>query len=1079
MWIREQADGLNIAVDYCTDLFEEDTIRRMMGHYERLLREAARDIEMRVSELRMLSGEEERQQLEEFGQGPRIAYPRDRTIVELLAEQAKRTPEKEAVRCGEQRLSYRELEERSSQLGHYLRRMGVREETLVPVCLERSIGMIVAILGILKAGGAYVPIDVNHPRERNGYILEDIGLGLLIVEDRTVDRLDTSGWEVINLDRIECESGEQGAWRPRGDDLAYVLYTSGTTGRPKGVMIRHSSLYNFILGMTTLLQAGEEMVMLSVTTYSFDISGLEFYLPLSVGGRLEVASESTLQDVERLRAEIAASGATHMQATPSRWQLLWESGWRNETGVVVLSGGEAISNRLKELLTGVSGEGIWNLYGPTETTIWSAACRLKSGDGITIGRPIANTGVYILDKAMRLMPVGGYGDLYISGAGLSTGYYRREELTGEKFVPNPYARAGHETLYKTGDLARWRPDGRLEFAGRQDYQVKIRGYRIELEEIENTLRAYKNIDQAVVAAQQGKEEEKYLVAYMVAGTVLDRTAVRSYVAEKLPSYMVPDYFVQLEAFPLTPNGKVDRKSLPLTAPGHQEEIQGPANVQEERLLTIWSELLTIDCQKIGVLNDFFTIGGNSIKAFHLDYQIHRCFGKKLGLRAVFEHRTIRKMAMLLRGADETRPEYVPEAPKRKYYPASSAQERIYYEWLQRKDSLAYNISGAWYIEKDSLETTLGDYLRVLVDRHPALRTSFTLTDAGVVQEVHSGGRIDLAVISAHEEDDLEAVFSDFVQPFDLSSPALIRFALVKQGGNKGCLLVDVHHIVCDGISLNILMEDFKYAIQGMAPKPLERSFVDYACWQRSAHPRLLEQRAFWQNVLADPPPVPDLAEETIDNDEDITKADVIQLVIQGPLYEKIKTFVSVEEASGFTLLLSVYYLLIYKISGNTDIIIGSDAIGRTQPAVRQIVGTFVNILPLRVRIDTDEDFRTFLRTVRETVLLAYENQEFPFDEMGVADVVPVHFSFMNYFDREASFRLNGLTFRPANLQKERTTQYGFKVQVLETGDGYIVEFVYSKARFKRETIELFTQYFENILTMAMEQPSVKLGDINS
>jgi amino acid adenylation domain-containing protein len=498
-------DGLEITVEYATDLFNDSTIVRMMDHFRELLSSIIKNPQQKIGELQMLTNEEEHQLLVEFND-TKVDYPKDRTIVNLFEDQAAKTPGATAVIFEDEQLTYQQLNERANQLAHYLRSKGVEQETLVPICIERSLEMIVGILGVLKAGGAYVPVDPEYPEERISYMLEDTGASVIITSKESKSKLKTSqSIELIELDSDwfmlngQLSSTNYQLSTPNPHHLTYVIYTSGSTGKPKGVMIENRSVINLIKSITDKVDFQSDSIFLAVTTFSFDISYLEFYMPLINGGRLIIASRDIATDGFKLAKCISQNYPTHMQATPATWQLLLDSDWTNKEAIKILIGGEAVKEEIKEQLTkkGI----VFNLYGPTETTIWSTIKKLESNQKVLIGKPLSNTIIQIVNKKGDLVPVGVAGEICIGGIGVARGYFNLPDLTAEKFIKNRYSNNAGSRIYKTGDVGRWSADGNIECLGRIDDQVKIRGYRIELGEIETVLQQCEGVSQGVVLAR--------------------------------------------------------------------------------------------------------------------------------------------------------------------------------------------------------------------------------------------------------------------------------------------------------------------------------------------------------------------------------------------------------------------------------------------------------------------------------------------------------------------------------------------------------------------------------------------------
>ncbi|MFP5287403.1 MAG: non-ribosomal peptide synthetase, partial [Thermoanaerobaculia bacterium] len=640
--------------EYNTDLFDAATMEKMIGCYLNLLAAAARNPELRLSELPLLTPEE-RAAVVAAGNETAAEIP-SRLIHQLVEESAARRPEAVAVSMARESLTYAELNERANRLAHRLRRLGIGPEERVAVCMERSPALVAALLGVLKAGGAYIPLDPGYPADRLAWVLEDSRAAVLVTESGLVPTLPSHGARSLVLDEVDLsdESAADPMPLAEAENPAYVIYTSGSTGRPKGVVVRQGAVVSFLASMARRPGVGQDDVLLAVTTVSFDIAVLELFLPLSVGGRVELADRETVVDGTRLVQTIERSGATVMQATPATWRLLLETGWQGRPGLKVLCGGEALPPDLARELLGRVGS-LWNVYGPTETTVWSSVHAVapedpESGRPVPLGGPIANTEVYLLDRFERgaePMPDGIPGELYIGGEDLARGYFGRPDLTAERFVPDPFSGREGARLYRTGDLVRRRPrDGALEFLGRADCPVKIRGFRIELGEVETVLSAYPGIRACVAVVREERPGDRRLVAYLVSDEVLKPRELRAFLVQRLPEYMVPSDFVTLERLPLTPSGKVDRRALPSPDASARVEDEvayvAPRTPVEEALAGIWSEVLGVE--RVGAGDDFFNLGGHSLSAARVLSRVRSAFGIELPLSLMFDKRTLEGMA---------------------------------------------------------------------------------------------------------------------------------------------------------------------------------------------------------------------------------------------------------------------------------------------------------------------------------------------------------------------------------------------------------------------------------------------------
>ncbi len=660
LYVDGDAEGLRATLEYNSDLFETGTISRMLGHLRTLLEGIVADPGRRLSALPLLTEGERRRLLVDWNDTA-AEYPRDACIHHLFEAQAQRTPNAVAVVFNESSLTYEELNQRANRIAHHLRALGIGPEGLVGICVQRSLDMLTGLLGILKAGAAYVPLDPAYPRERLGFIMEDARPAVLLTQRPLLGSFPQHAARVACLDSdwgpIAAESEENPASGVGPEDLAYVIYTSGSTGRPKGVQIPHRAVVNFLTAMREKPGITAEDRLLAVTTLTFDIAGLELFLPLTAGARVVIASQDVVVDGTLLHHLLVSTGATVMQATPATWRLLLAAGWSGTRDLKILCGGEALSRDLAdELLPRCSA--LWNLYGPTETTIWSTIRRIGSKNGpVPIGRPIANTQVYLLDRSMQPIPVGVAGELYIGGDGVARGYLGRPELSAQKFLSDPFRAESGARLYRTGDIARYLPDGHLEYLGRLDDQVKVRGFRIEPGEIESVLAQHPTVRESVVVPREDTPGDQQLVAYVVPWPECTPVVaeLREFLKQKLPGYMVPSHFVTLERLPLSPNGKVDRRAL--LAPARAEEDRAgesgaPRNPIERQLARIWEQVLGV--QPIGVRQSFFDLGGHSLLGVRLFAQIEKVFGCRLPLATLFTAPTIAELAVRLRHRDGDR-----------------------------------------------------------------------------------------------------------------------------------------------------------------------------------------------------------------------------------------------------------------------------------------------------------------------------------------------------------------------------------------------------------------------------------------
>jgi amino acid adenylation domain-containing protein len=654
----ELSGKLTLECQYNTNLFEAETIRRRLAEFETLLTGIVANPEQSIATLPLLPAAE-RELLASWNQ-TQIEFSPGQCLHQLVEAQVERSPEAVAVIFEDRQLTYQELERQSNQLAYYLQSLGVGPEVLVGICVERSLEAIIGMLGILKAGGAYVPLDPVYPLERLAFMLQDSQVSVLLTQERLKATLPESKVPIVCLDSdwetIIAASAEQNTTQPplshvNSGNLAYLIYTSGSTGKPKGVQIEHRSAVNLLNAVRQQPGLTDQDTLLSVTSLSFDVAVSEIFLSLSVGARLVLVSREVATDGIQLLKTLTTTGVTFMQPTPATWRLLLAAGWQGNSQMKLISTGEALSRELANQLLPKGAE-IWNLYGPTEITIWATGCQVEPGEGpISIGRPIANTQAYILDAHLQPVPIGIPGELHVGGAGLARGYLNRPDLTTEKFIPNPFSQRREDRLYKTGDLARFLPNGQIECLGRIDYQVKVRGFRIELGEIEATIIQYPAVKEAVVVVREDTPDEKTLVGYFVPSIPSSEDGreiiplLRQFLKGRLPDYMVPTAFAILEAMPLNPNGKVDRKALPKPNSGRRDLIEpyvAPRTSLEQQIADIWAQVLKREI--VGIYDNFFDLGGYSLLGIQVISRLRQALQVEVSLSYLFELPTVADLA---------------------------------------------------------------------------------------------------------------------------------------------------------------------------------------------------------------------------------------------------------------------------------------------------------------------------------------------------------------------------------------------------------------------------------------------------
>jgi len=1114
-------DGLRGWLEYATDLFAATTVDRFGRCFQTLLAGAMADPERPLLDLPLLAEEERHQTIVEWSDTEEPAQE-GLCVHELFARRAVRTPEAVALAWEGGRLTCSALEELACGLARRLALLGAGAESPVGICVERSPALVAALLAVWKVGGAYVPMDPAYPEERLALMLEDAGVRVLVADATTPAALLPRAGRILRLDEPGEEAARPGfeALSTLPGSLAYVIYTSGSTGRPKGVEVSHAALANFLASMARRpgLAAGE--ALLAVTSLSFDIAGLELFLPLLTGARLELASRADAADGERLLARLCSSRATVMQATPATWRLLIAAGWQGEPALRVLCGGEALPDLLATELTARSAS-VWNLYGPTETTVWSAAARVRPGCAVAVGTPIANTAIYLLDPQGDPLPVGVPGELAIGGAGLARGYRGQPARTAERFLPDPFAGAPGSRLYRTGDLARFRPHGTLEILGRIDHQVKVRGVRIELGEIEAVLERHPAVRQAVVALRRDLPGGPGLAAYLVhaagqpvyaAGQpALAAAELRGFLRRALPESMVPAFFDALPALPLTPNGKVDRRALPRPGLDPQATVgagaessaspaEGPASILEI-VTAAWGEVL--GRAEVGAHDSFFDLGGHSLSATQVASRLRGALGIDLPVRALFERPTAAGLAAhigeLLRGGGAPLPPLA-AVSRTGALPLSFAQQRFWLLDRMTAGSAAFNIAQSARLSGPLDVAVLRAVLTEIVRRHEALRTRFAAVDGEPAQVVLPAGpwSLPLADLSglaglaalAEEADRLGA--AEVGRPFDLARGPLLRTLLVRLGAEEHRLLFTFHHAAADEWSIGLFLRELGLLYEAFSqhrPSPLPElplQMADFAAWQRRVltGERLEGLLAYWRRKLAGMPAETQLPADRRRQPGRTAPGVERPFLLAADLAPALDALSRRESATLFMTLLAGFAALLYRYTGQKDLVVGAPVAGRTRLETEGLIGVFFNSLPLRVDLSGDPAFRELLRRVRETALEAFVHQDLPIEKL-VEELSP-----QRYGSRAPLFqaqllvqgaplplhRLPGLRLEVQGLDND-AVKFDLSLVVGRRPEGLGGAWLYNAELFEPATLDALLAGLENLLRGAAAAPETRLSQL--
>jgi amino acid adenylation domain-containing protein/non-ribosomal peptide synthase protein (TIGR01720 family) len=930
-------------------------------------------------------------------------YPKYLCIHQLFEKQVEKTPDNIALVFEGQKITYQQLNDQANKLAYYLQDLGIKPEVLVGICLERSLEMIVGILGILKAGGAYIPLDPTYPKERLSFMLSDSQVQVVLTQEKFVEELSKSQAKLVCLDRDSEAFHKENIENPSSgvipQNLAYVIYTSGSTGTPKGVLIQHQGLCNLTQAFVKLFGIEQNSRILQFASFSFDASVAEIFIALSSGGSLYLATQDSLRPGADLIQLLQEKSITHALLVPTVLAALPIEDLPNLQTLIV--GGEACN--LKLVAEWSKGRRVFNAYGPTESTVCATVAEFTAGETqLTIGRSIANTQIYILDNQQQPVPVGVAGELYIGGDGLARGYLNRPDLTQEKFIPHPFAETEGSRLYKTGDLARFLPDGRIEYLGRVDHQVKIRGFRIELGEIETLLNQHSDVQQAVVVTREDIPGDKRLVAYIVLKQKVAAIAntLKQFLQQKLPYYMVPAVFVILDSLPLTPNGKVDRQNLPAcdrTRPDLEENFVAPRNPIEKKLTTIWTQLLGLE--QIGVNDNFFHLGGHSLIAIQMLSRIREVFSIELSFQQVFTNPTISSLAQLIAQTNKEQKCQIPTIqpiPHKGLLPVSFAQERVYFIQQLAPENNAYQFQTTMRFRGWLDVTVLERCLDEIVQRHDIFRTTYPAVDGKLFQVLNPHQPISFTVIDlesfAESERETEAqklVAAEIQKPLDITQLPLVKWVLLKLSDQNHLLIHIEHHLVHDGWSFNVFLAELVELYQAFCagqPSPLTKpqlQFADFAHWQREwvNTPEAYTQLTYWQQKLSDSSPLLELPYDRPRPTEQTYNGDHVRMELPIDLCDVLRIFSRQEGVTLFMTMLGAFLVLLHRYTGQNDICIGTAVANRRIKEIEKLIGMIVNNLVLRTDLSGNPTFRELLSRVRQVTMDAYANEDLPFDKV--------------------------------------------------------------------------------------------------
>ncbi len=1088
-------DSHVIHLDYRADLYGQETMERFIAYYRSIINSVEANINVKLSDLNLISPEEQKLLIEDFN-STHVEYENEESIVTIFERMVDANADEIAVADQSGNLTYKELNERANQVANYLVSRGVLPGNMVGLLLERSLDMVVGIMGILKAGAGYLPLDPQLSEQRIRYMLDNSRSSFLLTSEQNLEQY-TAYLPVQAIDSKEIN--KQTVNNPElplgSNDLAYCIFTSGSSGMPKGVMMSQLGVTNLVKGLHEVVYhkyGNKRLNIALLASFSFDASVQQIFGSLLQGHSLYIVDEESRKDGSRLRAFYNENKIDLSDGTPTHLRLFVNANSKNgvlDTLSSWIMAGEELTKELVLKFFDRIGDAVqlYNFYGPTEACVDSTSFtinrdQLDQYDCIPIGKPLPNERVYVTDDFGNLVPRGVIGELCIAGDGLAQRYVGNEALTSEMFDSDWIE--WENRVYKTGDLVKWLPDGNLVYHGRIDDQIKLRGYRIELSEITHHLNSHPEISQSVVMVRE-RAAEKHLVAYYEASQEIPVKEIRTYLGQMLPQYMIPSYYVQMEKIPLTINGKVNRNTLPDFEVSEKEDYVAPSSQMEHRLVEIWSEVLKISPEIIGVNSNFFDLGGNSLSLVFLKNKIQETLQISISLKELIHLKDIENQAIALNEGEQEDYVSIPKAEARAYYPLSSSQKRLYFLSEFDSNSIAYNqpqcfvIKGA--LDIDKLQNTFQE----TINRHESLRTRFELIDEEPAQFIDENIQFEIQHFEATSED-CEAIISEFVRPFDLSRAPLMRVGLIRIAENEHLMMFDMHHIISDGISIGLFIRDMMAIYKGETLDPLALQYKDYAVWQQEDERQeaIEKDKLYWNEQLSGLPSPLNLPSDRIRPKVITYKGNLNEFSLNEKQTRGLNSIAEKTGATMFSVVLGVFNVMLCKLSGQNDLIVGTSVAGRNHADIQDVMGVFLNTLPLRNQFTGADYFSDLVLTTYENALSGFEHQNYPYEQLigdlnlkrdtGRNPLFDVMLEYANFEQPEPDFP--GLELTTYN-HEYNVSKFDLTLHAYEVKDHLKMDFQYSTDLFDATTIDLFIEYFKRIVDQVIDDRDIRLDNI--
>lgn len=1085
--------AMTVAYDYKVDKYDETDIQDLHARILTIIQQIVENNTILLKDIEIVTPEEKHKILYEFN-NTQVDYPKNKTIVDLFEEQVKKTPDNIAVVFEDKKLTYKELNEKANQLARYLIEKGVNKKDVIGLRINKSLEMIIGILAIIKSGACYLPMNMAYPEDRVNFMLKDSNSKLLL----TSKKLTPFSYNIPALDIDLCNTNiynkdtKNIGLKLSPEDLIYIIYTSGSTGKPKGAMICHRNVVRLMKNNNYLFDFNEKDIWTMFHSVAFDFSVWEMYGALLYGGKLILVPDDTAKDPKLFLRLLRKEKVTVLNQTPTYFYNLQNQEITDPNHNLkiryIIFGGEALNPLLLQPWhEKYSKTNLINMYGITETTVHVTFKSLLPKDLLSktsnIGKPIPTLHVLILDKYKNLLPFGVKGEMYVLGDGVFKGYLNRNDLNQEKLLYiNKFS---DKPIYKSADSAIMHKNGELEYIGRIDTQVKIRGFRVELEEIKQRILKYSNIENCIVCKKSDSNNREFLCAYYIKKGPINIHTLKNSLAQDLPNYMIPQYFIEIAKIPTNINGKLDINSLPIPETISEEIGLAPKSNIDNIIYKVYQSVLGIT--HFGMQNSFYDLGGDSLTAITISSKLSTELGKEITVKDILEHPILIDLSTYIESLISEKINIITPTSKASWYPLSSAQKRIYYASSIDNQSTLYNIAGGIIIDKLLNIDVLEKCFHTLIDKHEALRTHFEIKSNEVVQIIDNTVDFNLKLENQNTEN-LNKIYADFVKPFDLTKAPLFRAKAVRIKNNKMFLLLDMHHIISDGASLSILLQELCDLYNGSTfPQECKIDYKDFCLWEKEQFKteKLKKAKEFWVNKYQDDIPLLNMPTCYPRPSMQSFEGSNYHSFLDEKTYEKITLFAKDLNITPYMLLLSVYYILLSKYTSQEDIVIGTPIVGRELPELSTMLGMFVNTLALRNKIDYSLSFEEFSNNIKESCLSSFEHQNYPFDELVKELNIKRDTSRNPLFDVMFIYQNNGypeINFKDAKTEyfipDNPISKFDLSLEIIPVRNSYSLRFEYCTKLFDEAFIKRFSSHYINILNTVLKNKEIKISDID-